>query len=454
MEQKIKLSQCMIVKNEEKNLRRALSWGRDIMWEQIVVDTGSTDRTVALAEQMGAKVYHFPWVDDFAAAKNYALEQAQGDWIVFLDADEYFLPEDAGKLVPLLEELQDSGFHAVTAGWIQIDEDTDVLQSRKEGKLEWLRTARADGGGGFSLAGTQVRIFRNQPGLRYQGRIHENLCMAGGQVRCMDAGRELSILHTGYSAAEMKEKKKTERNIALIRQEIAQHPHDYKLLIYLGDSYFQQKNYKEAAHCYETAVLYLPEDLGEDNIQGAMLFKHLLLIYMESEEYEAAAEAYEKGTARFPKEADYDYLAGRGCTYGGRFREGAFYLQRALGLLERYGSESRSALLAHNLLEAWELLIRCDCENGDLQQCVSRAVTVLRAAPYTCGVLKNMLMSFRKDEEANQGKAASALQVRMFLGNLYDLQKAADRRFVLEAAKDAGYDGMAALLENDVPEKS
>ncbi len=123
-------------------------------------------------------------------------------------------------------------------------------------------------------------------------------------------------------------------------------------------------------------------------------------------------------------------------------------------MLERYGSESRSALLAHNLLEAWELLIRCDCENGDLQQCVSRAVTVLRAAPYTCGVLKNMLMSFRKDEEANQGKAASALQVRMFLGNLYDLQKAADRRFVLEAAKDAGYDGMAALLENDVPEKS
>ena len=56
MEQKIRLSQCMIVKNEEKNLRRALSWGRDIMWEQIVVDTGSTDRTVALAEQMGAKV--------------------------------------------------------------------------------------------------------------------------------------------------------------------------------------------------------------------------------------------------------------------------------------------------------------------------------------------------------------------------------------------------------------
>ena len=64
----LRISQCMIVKNEEKNIERALSWGKELMWEQIVVDTGSTDQTVEIAQQMGAKIYHFGWIDDFSAA--------------------------------------------------------------------------------------------------------------------------------------------------------------------------------------------------------------------------------------------------------------------------------------------------------------------------------------------------------------------------------------------------
>ena len=78
---------------------QALSWGKGIVSEQIVVDTGSTDRTVEIAEQMGAKVYHFTWIDDFAAAKNFALSKARYEWIAFLDADEYFPMEDAKRLL-------------------------------------------------------------------------------------------------------------------------------------------------------------------------------------------------------------------------------------------------------------------------------------------------------------------------------------------------------------------
>ena len=119
MKKEIRLSQCMIVKNEEKNIERALSWGKSFMWEQIVVDTGSTDRTVEIARRLGAKVYHFEWIDDFAAAKNYAVSQAQGDWIVFLDADEYFLEEDAKRLVPLLEKLEGTKYNALVTRWGQ-----------------------------------------------------------------------------------------------------------------------------------------------------------------------------------------------------------------------------------------------------------------------------------------------------------------------------------------------
>ena len=82
----VRISQCMIVKNEEKNIERALSWGREIMWEQIVVDTGSTDRTI---------------------------EIAKGDWICFLDADEYMMSEDARKLKELLDGLEKDAFDGI-----------------------------------------------------------------------------------------------------------------------------------------------------------------------------------------------------------------------------------------------------------------------------------------------------------------------------------------------------
>ena len=72
----VRISQCMIVKDEEENIRKALSWGKGIVWEQIVVDTGSRDRTVQIAESMGARVYHYTWTDDFSAAKNYAIRES------------------------------------------------------------------------------------------------------------------------------------------------------------------------------------------------------------------------------------------------------------------------------------------------------------------------------------------------------------------------------------------
>ena len=144
----MKLSQCMIVKNEEQNIERALSWGKGIVCEQIVVDTGSTDRTIEIAKQMGAKVYEFTWINDFAAAKNFAISKAMGDWIAFLDADEYFSEEDAKKLPKLLEELEKKKFEIKgEKGKINIIE-TDWVQLDENGKI-------------FAVP-SQTRIFRNK----------------------------------------------------------------------------------------------------------------------------------------------------------------------------------------------------------------------------------------------------------------------------------------------------
>src|ERR1700743_622324 len=97
------LSVCFITRNEEKNLPRALASVRGIADEVIVADTGSTDRTGQLAKEPGPVVCHFPWCDDFSAARNAAISHAHGDWILWLDADEELLPESFDELRASLE---------------------------------------------------------------------------------------------------------------------------------------------------------------------------------------------------------------------------------------------------------------------------------------------------------------------------------------------------------------
>ncbi len=173
----MKISQCMIVKNEEKNIEKALSWGKGIVSEQIVVDTGSTDRTVELAEKLGATVYHFPWIDDFAAAKNFAIDKAAGEWIAFLDADEYFTQEDAAKLLDCIESIQGSEYEGILTGWVHLDQEGKVMAVQ-----------------------SQIRVFRNLPELRYHRRIHEYLRVSGTRsVRMADMADQLSVYHTGYT---------------------------------------------------------------------------------------------------------------------------------------------------------------------------------------------------------------------------------------------------------------
>jgi glycosyltransferase involved in cell wall biosynthesis len=89
----------MIVKNEEAHLERCLDSVKDMVSEMIIVDTGSTDRTVEIAHAYGAKVYHFDWCDDFAAARNESLKHATGEWLLMMDADNWLEPEDKNQLL-------------------------------------------------------------------------------------------------------------------------------------------------------------------------------------------------------------------------------------------------------------------------------------------------------------------------------------------------------------------
>ena len=100
----IRISACTIAKNEEKNIRHWVNSVKRFADEIIVVDTGSTDHTREIAAEEGAELYEFPWCNDFSAAKNFALDKASGDWIVMLDADEYFDEASQQKLRSILQK--------------------------------------------------------------------------------------------------------------------------------------------------------------------------------------------------------------------------------------------------------------------------------------------------------------------------------------------------------------
>ena len=121
----MRISACVITKNEEKNLPKWLDSMHQAADEIIVVDTGSADGTVAIAESAGAKVFCFPWIDDFSAAKNFAIGKATGDWILFLDADQYFADGDALKARETIQRYHEDA-EIVGLAFCVLNLDTDT----------------------------------------------------------------------------------------------------------------------------------------------------------------------------------------------------------------------------------------------------------------------------------------------------------------------------------------
>jgi glycosyltransferase involved in cell wall biosynthesis/Tfp pilus assembly protein PilF len=205
-----RLSVCLIVKNEEHFLAQCLNSVRGLASQIIVVDTGSTDRTVEIAREFGAEIYAFKWTDDFAAARNAALEHATGDWVLILDADE---------------ELPVAQHERLRADMKQ----ADAIAFR----LPLVNRGQEAEGRSFV-----PRLFRNAPGNHYFGRIHEQIfssllpkCTAWGLKTSLGTAE---ILHHGYTKEMVRDRNKIERNLKLLPQAIAENPTDVNLVMNLG----------------------------------------------------------------------------------------------------------------------------------------------------------------------------------------------------------------------------
>jgi tetratricopeptide (TPR) repeat protein len=190
------LSLAMIVRDEEEMLPRSLAAVRAAVDEIIVVDTGSTDRTVEIAKSFGAKVIERRWTGSFADARNASFDAATGDWVMFLDADEVLVADDAQRLREVLGRTWREAFY--------------LVETNFTGEL----------GDGTAVTHNALRVYRNRPEYRFEGRIHEQIAhtLPEGQPERIEI-TDVRVEHYGYLGVVRDAKDKSRRNIELLERQ-------------------------------------------------------------------------------------------------------------------------------------------------------------------------------------------------------------------------------------------
>jgi len=207
----MRLSLCMIVKDEEKNLPECLKYIRSVVDEIIVVDTGSKDRTPDIAKSLGAKVYYFKWCDDFSAARNESLRHATGDYIIYLDADDRIDKENANKLAKLKENFPEKKDTAYSL---------KIILPSQDGKS----------------SAYQIRIFPNLPDIRFKEPIHEQIIPSLRKNGIKGVRTDITIEHKGYEDSEIL-KRKAKRNLNILKKMLREDPNSWFAHYFLAQTY-------------------------------------------------------------------------------------------------------------------------------------------------------------------------------------------------------------------------
>jgi glycosyltransferase involved in cell wall biosynthesis len=225
------LSVCMIVKNEEENLPRALASVKGVADELIVVDTGSTDKTVEIAREFGAKVFHFEWCNDFSAARNESLRHATKDYVLWLDGDDEFQADHKNELRKILKTNQGKAFHFL----VQL-----LIQDRKE---EYY----------------QIRLFPRRKDILFEGQVHEQPNYSLRRVGIPTLATPLRIVHHGYNSPEAIAQKLA-RNLTILEAEQAQRKGDIVVKFFRAKTTMGLHRAKEAEELYREIIRDAKDD--------------------------------------------------------------------------------------------------------------------------------------------------------------------------------------------------
>lgn len=261
------LTLCMIVKNEEATLPQTLASVQDVVDEMVVLDTGSGDRTCEIAREFGARVYHFEWCDDFAAARNECLKYAKGDWILVLDADEVLTP----NIVPLIKQV--------------IQGDRTLL----------INLIRQEVGASQSPYSLVSRLFRNRHDIRFSRPYHAMVDDSVAEVLQREpewkiaALPDVAIWHSGYHKDAIATKNKFQKAQAAMERYITYYPNDAYACSKLGALYVESGQ-------IQRGIDLLTKGLTAVAIDNSIVYElnyHLGIAYRQQQQFVKAKEHYQ-----------------------------------------------------------------------------------------------------------------------------------------------------------------
>ncbi len=284
------LSVCMIVKNEEHCLARALDSVKELADELVVVDTGSTDRTKEIAVQHAANVYDFPWRDNFSMARNFSLSKASGDWILVLDADEVIAREDHDAIRGLLKQ------EYVAYAFPQISYTNDMTQYQYTPLVmsnllhkKYQRYAHSFSG---YISCNIIRLFRNQVNIRFVGAVHESVdasCREKGEVLKTD----LWIHHYQFERGADVLREKQLRYLKIYESHLDEYSDKARAYRDIASIYYTYTT------SYEKAIEFFRKSLALNN-KNKKTYVGLGLCYLKVNKIRYAVRVFDKGLRVFP----------------------------------------------------------------------------------------------------------------------------------------------------------
>jgi glycosyltransferase involved in cell wall biosynthesis len=311
----MKLSVAMMVKNEEKCLERCLNSVLEFFPEIIILDTGSTDRTLEIAQKYTRFVYHQSWKDNFALHRNKSFSYATGDWILQIDADEEIIFDDPS--LPERFKIFLSKLPAHTNACALLLKDWRDSQNR------------------FFAEHDVVRVFRNG-NVRYKRRIH-NEPMYQGDAAIVQNG--IWIKHYGYDLTPEQEKKKAKRTVGLLELSLKEDPKDYASYFYLVQAYASWKNDSEKAlQCAEKYFSFREQMIKDGEKFNPSVFYTAAALCEIKGDMENKLKWLKRGLQYNPGDLDLFWLQ---MTHGLKTKNPEFIVSGARGFAAAYENYDR-----------------------------------------------------------------------------------------------------------------
>lgn len=327
----MKISLCMIVKDEEKVLGRCLQSVQDIVDQIIIVDTGSIDKTKDIAKEYNAEIYEFQWVDDFSKARNYAFSKAKEDFILWLDADDVIMETDGRKLQHLKENL-DANVDAVSMNYVLTeDEEGKPLYSLKRNRL--------------------IKTNRN---FQWIGFVHEYLQVYG------------NIFHSDINVIHKKEQHYSDRNLKMYEKFLKSGgKFTSREMFYYANELFDNQHYDAAISQY---INFLQEsDCWIEDIKNACfkLAEAYKFLGDKENEIKYIFKSFEYDVPR----ADFCCKLGDMLLDENKIDASIFWFERALSLEPK---EDNMGLVNHIMFTYYPWIKLCICyyKKGDIEKAI------------------------------------------------------------------------------------